>query len=123
MAQGPDQLQKATAMRLDSHQHFWHYSAAEYPWIPKKSALHQDWLPADWQKAASPCGIDGSIAVQARQTLAETRWLLELAGLHPSIKAVVGWVDLRSDQIESQLAEFARHPKFAGVRHVVQDEP
>jgi L-fucono-1,5-lactonase len=110
-------------VRIDSHQHFWRYNASEYPWIPKNSPLHRDWLPADWQKAAGPCGIGGCIAVQARQTLAETRWLLELAEQHAFIKAVVGWVDLRSDQVEAQLAQFASHRKLAGVRHVVQDEP
>jgi L-fuconolactonase len=36
---------------------------------------------------------------------------------------VVGWVDLRSDHLREQLTRFARHPKLAGVRHVVQDEP
>jgi L-fuconolactonase len=35
----------------------------------------------------------------------------------------VGWVDLQSDRVEEQLAELARHPRFVGVRHVVQDEP
>jgi len=39
------------------------------------------------------------------------------------VQGVVGWVDLRSDRVEEQLAEFAGHPKFVGVRHVVQDEP
>jgi L-fuconolactonase len=123
MAQGSHQLQEIHALRLDSHQHFWRYNPAEYPWIPKNSALHRDWLPTDWQKAARPCGVGGCVAVQARQTLDETQWLLELAEHHPFIKAVVGWVDLRSDHVEAQLAKFASHPKFAGVRHVVQDEP
>ena len=35
----------------------------------------------------------------------------------------MGWVDLRSPEVEAQLAELAPHPKFRGVRHVVQDEP
>jgi L-fuconolactonase len=61
--------------------------------------------------------------VQARQSLAETRWLLGLAETHDLIKGVVGWVDLRSDQAAEQLDEFAAHPRFVGVRHVVQDEP
>jgi L-fuconolactonase len=110
-------------MRLDSHQHFWRYDEAQYPWIPKGSPLHRDWLPADLAALQEPLGIDGSIAVQARQTLAETSWLLQLADENPRIRGVVGWVDLRSDRVEEQIARFASHPKFRGVRHVVQDEP
>jgi len=109
-------------MILDAHQHFWSYDEKQYPWIPKGSPLHRNWLPPDWQKEANSAGVDGSIAVQARQTVEESRWLLQLAGQFPTIKGVVGWVDLRSEEIGSQLAEFSRHPKFIGVRHVVQDE-
>jgi L-fuconolactonase len=107
---------------VDAHQHFWRYNEAEYPWIPKGSPLQRDWLPADCEREASRVGVEGSIAVQARQTPEESRWLLALADRHPSIHAVVGWVDLRAQALESQLAEFSRHPKFAGVRHVVQGE-
>ena len=110
-------------MRLDSHQHFWSYSSAEYPWIPVGSALQRDWLPEDLAQLQTALGFDGSIAVQARQSLAESRWLLALAEVDPRIKGVVGWVDLQSDRVEEQLAELAANPKFVGVRHVVQDEP
>lgn len=110
-------------MRLDSHQHFWSYSPSEYPWIPAGSALQRDWLPADLEPLQSPLGFDGSIAVQARQSLAESRWLLALAEADPRIKGVVGWVDLQNDRVEKQLVELAANPKFVGVRHVVQDEP
>ena len=110
-------------MKLDAHQHFWIYDPAQYPWIPKNSPLQRDWLPADWQEAAASASLDGSIAVQARQSLEESRWLLQLADHHPGILGVVGWVDLRSEQLHAQLAELSRHPKFVGVRHVVQDEP
>jgi L-fuconolactonase len=110
-------------MRIDSHQHFWSYDEKQYPWIPKGSPLHRDWLPADLAALQKPLGIEGAIAVQARQTLDESRWLLQLAAEHTLIKGVVGWADLRAGNVEDQLAEFARNPKFRGVRHVVQDEP
>jgi L-fuconolactonase len=109
-------------MKLDSHQHFWSYDEREYPWIPKGTPLHRDWLPDDLRALQLPLGIDGSVAVQARQTLEESRWLLTLADHDPRIKAVVGWVDLRSPEVAEQLGEFAKHPRFHGVRHVVQDE-
>lgn len=113
----------ASPMRLDSHQHFWRYDAPQYPWIPAGSPLQRDWLPQDLAALQGPLGLDGSIAVQARQSMAESDWLLGLADADPRIRGVVGWVDLRSGTVEAELQRLARHPKFVGVRHVVQDEP
>ena len=111
-------------MRIDAHQHFWKYSPEEYPWIGKgMERLAHDHLPADLAGLAAAEGIGGTVAVQARQSLAESRWLLELAEADPLIRGVVGWVDLRSTHVADQLREFAGRPKFVGVRHVVQDEP
>jgi L-fuconolactonase len=111
-------------MRIDSHQHFWHYSPQEYPWIGAgMERLARDYLPPDLAGVAGPVGVAGSVAVQARQSLAESRWLLQLADRHPFIRGVVGWVDLRSDRVADALAELAPHERFVGVRHVVQDEP
>ena len=110
-------------MRLDAHQHFWSYDAAQYPWIPPGSPLHRSWLPADLAALQRPLGFDGSIAVQARQVIEESDWLLGLADQHETVKGVVGWVDLRSDRVGADLERLAQHPKFVGVRHVVQEEP
>ena len=110
-------------MKIDAHQHFWHYRAEEYPWIQAHWPIRRSFLPVDLEPLLVAAGLEGSIAVQARQTLTETRWLLDLADRSPSIKGVVGWVDLRSEHVPAQLEEFTRHPKFLGVRHVVQDEP
>jgi L-fuconolactonase len=65
----------------------------------------------------------GSIAVQARQSIEESHWLLTLADHFLSIKGVVGWVDLRNERVEEQLVALSAHPRFVGVRHVLQDEP
>src|SRR6266566_239057 len=110
-------------MKIDSHQHFWSYDAQQYSWIPKGTPLHRDWLPKDLQPLLAKAGLDGCVAVQARQTIGESNWLLALADHAPMIKGVVGWVDLQSETVEEQLAELAIRPKFVGVRHVVQDEP
>ncbi len=109
-------------MRLDAHQHFWSYDALQYPWIPVGSPLHRTWLPPDLVALQKPLGFEGSIAVQARQVIEESDWLLALAAQHDVIKGVVGWVDLRSPAVEKDLARLAANPKFVGVRHVVQDE-
>jgi L-fuconolactonase len=113
-------------MRIDAHQHFWKYSAAEYGWMGENMAvLKRDHLPGELEKLAGAVGIDGSVAVQARQCPAETEFLLRLAKKHSFIKGVVGWVDLRGDEeeLEEQLEEYTEDEKFKGVRHVVQDEP
>ena len=111
-------------MRIDSHQHFWIYDPNQYPWMTDELlAIRSNHLPENLQVEFDRLGIDGSVAVQARQSLDESRWLLKMADESCLIKGVVGWVDLRSENVEDQLAEFAEHPKFVGVRHVVQDEP
>jgi len=111
-------------MRLDAHQHFWKYSPQDYGWInDKMEVLRRDSLPKDLEPLLSAEGFEGSIAVQARQSLEETRWLLELAAHNEIVKGVVGWVDLRSPELSAQLHQFAQNPKLVGVRHVVQDEP
>ncbi|MFC2015351.1 amidohydrolase family protein [Chloroflexota bacterium] len=110
-------------MRIDAHQHFWHYSEAEYGWIgPAMAILKQDRLPHDLAPILQEQGLDATVAVQARQTVEETAWLLALAEQTPFIKGVVGWVDLRSPKLRDQLERFCAFPKFRGVRHVVQDE-
>jgi L-fuconolactonase len=111
-------------MQVDAHQHFWIYRPDEYGWIDDSMAeLRRDFLPDDLKPELQSVGFQGSVAVQARQTLEETRWLLELAEHSPSILGVVGWVDLRSPEVGSQLEGFARNPKLVGVRHIVQAEP
>lgn len=112
-------------MKIDSHQHFWNYNPEEYPWMQgeKMNPIRRDFGPADLERVQSEVGLDGSIAVQARQSLKESRWLLELADRDPRIKGVVGWVDLRGIDLEAQLEELAPHDRFVGVRHVVHDEP
>ena len=112
-------------MKIDAHQHFWIYDQEQYPWMDgdHMTPLRGDKLPADLAAEQVTVGFDGSIVVQARQSLEESRWLLELADADERIKGVVGWVDLRSETVADELAQFADHPKFVGVRHVVQDEP
>lgn len=110
-------------MKIDSHQHFWKYNEREYGWIGETmSSLRADRLPEHFGSELRSIGFDGSIAVQARQCLEETEWLLSLADQNEWITGVVGWVDLCSPDVNERLAAYARHKKLVGVRHVVQDE-
>ncbi len=110
-------------MKIDAHQHFWRYDPEEYGWIgPEMAVLRADYLPEDLGPLLARSGLEGSVAVQARQTLEETRWLLALADRFPFIRGVVGWVDLRGAGLREELERFSAHPRFRGVRHVLQDE-
>lgn len=113
---------KVAAQRVDAHQHFWEYDEKQYPWIQAGWPIRKSFLPRDLEPLLSRHGFSACVAVQARQTLEETRWLLKLAAQHSFIAGVIGWVDLRSERVEAQLGEL-RHPRLAGVRHVAQDEP
>ena len=109
--------------RIDSHQHFWRYNSQDYPWIDAtRESLKVDYMPPDLLPLMQATGIDGTVAVQARQNLRETEFLLELADEYDFIRGVVGWVDMRADDVEAQLERFAAHPRLVGVRHIVHDE-
>jgi L-fuconolactonase len=112
-------------MKIDSHQHFWIYNSRDYDWIDDRmKLLRRDYLPADLEPELKNAGYSGSVAVQARQSLEETRWLIGLSEKSDFIKGVVGWVDLCSEyDLKEQLDEFCKSDKFVGVRHVVHDEP
>jgi len=113
-----------SAFTIDAHHHLWHYSAAEYEWINDQMAtLRRHFLPADFIDELTVAGVSGAVTVQARQTLEETRWLLELAAKHKEILGVVGWAPIASPQFEHSLSALATNPKLVGLRHVVQDEP
>ena len=113
-------------MTIDSHQHFWKYSPKEYGWIDNDMAvIRRDFLPADLKQAIASASIDAVVCVQARQTLDETRWLLNLARANGFIAGVVGWVPLASPTGPRDLDAMLRIApgKLKGLRHVLQDEP
>lgn len=112
-------------MAIDAHHHFWRYSPREYGWISDSmSVLRRDYLPDDLRREASAAGADGVVSVQARQTLEETDWLLDLAGQNAGfIRGVVGWVPLVSETVGRDLIRYAGRSKLKAVRHVLQDEP
>jgi len=114
---------KKSSFRVDAHQHFWIYNQEEYKWIDESMVkLRRNFLPSNLNRVLKRNGIDFCVTVQARQTLQETKWLLELAQNNSFIKGIVGWVDLKSGSMEQDLEKFAAYKKFKGVRHVLQDE-
>ncbi|MFA9189142.1 amidohydrolase [Flavobacterium magnesitis] len=110
-------------MVIDSHQHFWIYEAEKHAWLDDNmKVIRKNFLPEDLKIVYQENNIDGCVAVQADQTLAETDFLLDLAEKNDFIKGVVGWVDLRASNIETVLNQYSKFPKLKGFRHVVQGE-
>ena len=108
---------------LDAHVHFWRYDPVEYAWIDDSlAALRRDFMPEDAAARMRAARVGGCIAVQVRQTLEETRWLLELAAEYPFIEGVVGWVDLRAPDFDAQLRGLTANRRLVGIRHIVQSE-
>lgn len=113
--------------RIDSHQHFWRPARGDYTWlradVPAIAPLVRDYLPEHLAPLLQAHGVDQTVLVQAAASEAETDYMLGLALAHEAIGGVVGWVDLSRIDATTSLARMARHPKFKGVRPMLQDLP
>lgn len=110
-------------LRIDSHQHFWNYDPVKHAWInDDMEIIKQDFLPEDLEPILHEYGFSGCISVQADQTEEENTMLLNHAAKHGFIKGVVGWVDLKADNIEERLAYYKQFKKMKGFRHILQGE-
>ena len=111
-------------LRIDAHQHCWRLARSDYAWLtPDLGPLYRDFEPADLAPLLSAAGIERTVLVQAAPTDAETDYLLELADTHAFVGAVVGWVDMTRPDVRERLIELAHHPRFRGVRPMLQDLP
>jgi L-fuconolactonase len=112
------------AEKIDAHHHLWQYNAAEYGWLDDEMrALRRDFLPKDLLPELAAAGIDGTVAVQARQTMDETRWLLDMADECEAIRGVVGWAPIAGEDFPGVMEEFEHRTELKGLRHVIQGEP
>jgi L-fuconolactonase len=111
-------------MVIDAHHHFWKYTPAEYGWVDDAMAvIRRDFLPADLEQAIADAGVDGVVSVQARLTIEETAWLLDLAERHDFIRGVVGWLPLAAPILHDYLQQFSSRAKLRGIRQVLQGAP
>ena len=109
--------------RIDSHQHFWKFDPVRDAWINESMAVIQrDFLPGDIKPLLSDNGMEGCVAVQADQSEAENKFLLNHANQHDFIKGVVGWIDLQAGNIQEQLNHYSQFKKMKGFRHILQGE-
>ncbi len=111
-------------MKIDSHQHFWNPARGDYDWMPKGDpVLDLIYRPSDLTATLARHQIDGTVLVQAAATVAETEYMLGLADASDFIKGVVGWVDFEQPADAKVLERLKAHPKFKGVRPMIQDIP
>jgi L-fuconolactonase len=111
-------------MRIDAHQHFWHPARGDYFWMtPELSTLNRPFGPADLAPLLAAARIDRTILVQAAPTVAETEYLLGIADATPFVAGIVGWIDFEDATSARELDRLARHPRFKGVRPMIQDLP
>jgi L-fuconolactonase len=108
---------------IDGHHHLWRYTPEEFGWIDDTmKALQRDFLPEDLEREMESTAVDGTVAVQARQSLEETHWLCSLAQKTPQIRGVVGWAPIASPEFPKALDEITSLPTLVGLRHIVQAE-
>ena len=111
-------------MRIDSHQHFWRFDQGRHSWLTEDmSKIRRDFLPNDLEPNLAEHAIDGCVTVQVDQSEEENQFMLSLARSHSFIKGIIGWVDLRADDLTERLGYFQTLPQVKGFRHIVQGEP
>lgn len=111
-------------MKIDSHQHLWQPLRGDYGWMPEDNAiLNRAYAPSDLEPLLNANGIEGTVLVQAAPSINETEYMLGLADATPFVKGVVGWIDFEQPDHLQHLKRLAQHPKFLGVRPMIQDIP
>lgn len=124
MANGQDGEAGRAGLTIDAHHHLWRYRAPEYGWInDAMAALRRDFLPAELEREIRGAGVQGTVAVQARETVEETNWLLECARSSPAIRGVVGWAPLAADNLAAVLDGWSEERRLVGFREIAQGKP
>jgi L-fuconolactonase len=111
-------------MKIDAHQHFWHPARGDYGWMPKDDpTLSRPYTPADLKPHLDAAGITKTILVQAAPSVHETEYMLGLADATPWVAGVVGWINFEDAHDAAQITRLAHHPKFLGLRPMIQVIP
>ena len=112
-------------MKIDSHQHFWNPARGDYYWMDGEGAkpIRRTIMPMHLTDHLMTRSIEKTVLVQAAPTVAETEFMLGIADTTDFVAKVVGWVNFENRDDLKHLQRFAKHPKFAGVRPMIQDLP
>ena len=88
---------------------------------PISRTILMDELEPELEKS----NIDYTVIVQTVENPAETPEFLDLSLSHPKICAVVGWLDLESNDVIPQLEKYLAHPggkNLVSIRDMAQDK-
>jgi L-fuconolactonase len=108
--------------RVDAHQHFWRIARGDYPWLtPALQPLYRDFGPDDLTPLLAAASVDATVLVQAAPTVAETRFMLDIAETTDWVAGVVGWADFEAPSAADDIRRLAEHPKLVGLRPMIQD--
>ncbi len=109
---------------VDAHHHYWHPARGDYGWMPPDNAvLSRPYTPADLSAALQATAVGKTVLVQAAPSVEESEYLLGIADATPHVAKVVGWVNFEDASHSATLKRLSAHPKFAGVRPMIQDLP
>lgn len=104
-------------MIIDTHTHFYDPSRPQgVPWPSADSELlYRTVLPEHYRVLAEPCGVTGTVVVEASAWLEDNQWILDLAADEPFIVGLVGHVD-PGEGFAEHIDRFAENPIFRGIR-------
>lgn len=105
-------------MIIDTHTHFYDPSRPQgVPWpSAAETWLYRTVLPAHARALAAPEGVTGTVVVEASPWLEDNQWILDLAADAPFVVGLVGHIDPDRPAFGDELARFAEHPLFCGIR-------
>jgi len=104
---------------IDAHVHLWNYDPKQYAWITNP-IMKADFGPSELKPELDRQGIQGAVVVQARSSLDETDWLLDLADRHEPLRAVVAWLPVGDPDLARLLEQYASRKKLRGARAGVE---
>lgn len=112
--------------RLDAHHHVWNLDVRDQPWTTALPKLRRSFTFEQLQPHLDDAGVDSTVVVQTVCVPDESPELLALAAATPTIRGVVGWVDLTAVEVAANVARLqacAGGSALVGLRHQVQEEP
>jgi len=114
-------------MRIDSHHHIWDLTVRPQTWMKgdELKPISRTILMNELEPELVKANIDFTVIVQTVPLVDETPEFLDLSISHPKICAVVGWLDLESEDIRPQLEKYLSHPggkKLVSIRDIAKDK-
>lgn len=112
-----------TALRVDAHHHVWRLDRGDYGWLtPALVPIYRDFSLDDLHPLLAGASVDATVLVQAAPSVAETEFLLRVAGASGGlVRGVVGWVDLAAPDAPATLERLAQDPLLKAIRPMLQD--